>query len=274
MLEQIQSYDLDSHIAEFYDQHETERNDVALLRRLIGAGERLRILEPFCGTGRLLLPLAQDGHELVGMDVAHFMLNRLRGKLEALPECVRKRVGLTEVDVLRTDWPSGFDLVILGGNCFYELSSPEEQELCIARAARSLLPGGRLFLDNSHMEGLLDVSWRQMGKRKTLFPNGACAVGVKLEGFTELLWFDSERRLSRNRRSIRVTYPDGRVEERSYVQQKHPPSTSEMKDWLQRHGFTIEQLYGDKKGTRYTDASPRAVFWAHLADQERGQATK
>jgi SAM-dependent methyltransferase len=136
-------YDFDSHLAEFYDEHETERNDVALLRQLIGKDSPLRILEPFCGAGRLLLPLAEDGHELVGIDAARTMLDRLRQKLTALLAAVRTRVRLIEGDVLELEWPSGFDLVILGGNCFYELASPEEQESCIAKAARSLRPGGR-----------------------------------------------------------------------------------------------------------------------------------
>jgi SAM-dependent methyltransferase len=255
-------YDLDIHVAELYDQFETEQNDVELLRRLIAAQVPLRILEPFCGTGRLLLPLAQDGHELVGMDAAHFMLNRLRQKLSALPAEVAKRVRLVEGDVLELDCPSGFDLVILGGNCFYELASPEEQESCIARATQSLRPNGRLFLDNEHMEGPLDESWQQPGIHRTIFPQGTCADGVQLEGFTELLWFDAERRLTRRRRTIRMTYCDGRVEERSYIHQNRPPSTGEMSQWLAKHGFVVEQLFGDKNGSPYSDVSPRAVFWA------------
>jgi SAM-dependent methyltransferase len=255
-------YDLDIHVAEIYDLFETEQNDVELLRRLIGATCSLRILEPFCGTGRLLLPLAQDGHELVGMDAAHFMLARLRQKLSALPAKAQERVQLIEADVLEVDWPSGFDVVVLGGNCFYELASAKEQETCIAQAARSLRPDGYLFLDNDHMEGLLDESWRRPGRHPTIFPQGTCADGVRLEGFSELLWFDAERRLARSRRSIRLTYPDGRVEEKSYVQQKHPPSTEEMSQWLVKHGFVVEQLFGDKTGSPYAEASPRAVFWA------------
>lgn len=265
-------YDVDAHMAEFYDLYEMEQDDVALLRRLIGTDSPLRILEPFCGTGRLLLPLAEDGHELVGMDAAHFMLERLRLKFSGFPGTVRKQVGLIEGNVLEAEWPVGFDLVILGGNCFYELASAKEQEICIARAARSLRPNGRLFLDNNHMEGPLDESWRRPGKRPTIFPNGVCADGVRLEGFTELLWFDAERRLSQNRRSIRLTYPDGHVEEKAYIHQKHPPSTDEMKRWLEKYGFVIEQLFGDKKGSPYAESSPRAVFWARLSEIDEGRS--
>ena len=50
-------YDVDAHVAEIYDQLETKTADVDLIRRLVGPGNRLRILEPFCGTGRVLIPL-------------------------------------------------------------------------------------------------------------------------------------------------------------------------------------------------------------------------
>jgi SAM-dependent methyltransferase len=55
-------------LAELYDRHETYTNDVELIRRLIGGRGPLNILECFCGTGRIALPLAQDGHRVTGID--------------------------------------------------------------------------------------------------------------------------------------------------------------------------------------------------------------
>ena len=45
-------YDFDIHIAEIYDQKESNMRDVELLQSLLGNKEKLQILEPFCGTGR------------------------------------------------------------------------------------------------------------------------------------------------------------------------------------------------------------------------------
>lgn len=72
------SYDVHPILAEAYDLHETHTTDVELIRRLIGDRKGLRILEPFCGTGRILLPLACDGHEVVGIDISGHMLQRVR----------------------------------------------------------------------------------------------------------------------------------------------------------------------------------------------------
>lgn len=59
-----------------------------------------------------------------------------------------------------------------------------------------------------------------------------------------------------------MTLPDGNIVEKEYVQQKHPVSTVEVQTWLEAHGFIVEQLYGDRAGNPYTEASSRAIFWA------------
>ena len=151
-------YDVEPHIAEIYDQTETYTDDVELVRNLIRGRGSLWILEPFCGTGRILIPLALDGHELVGLDQAKGMLARARTKIGQLPPKVQHRITPAKADVTREEWPQGFDLVVLGGNCFYELATPQEQEGCIVSAAASLNPGGYVYVDNNHVEGDLDQS--------------------------------------------------------------------------------------------------------------------
>lgn len=254
-------YDVEPHVAEIYDQIETYTVDVELIRRLIGGRGPWRILEPFCGTGRILIPLALDGHELVGFDGAQGMLARAQAKVADLPNAVQKRIILSEADVTAAKWPRGFDLVILGGNCFYELATPQEQEGCIASAAASLEPGGYVYVDNNHMEGDLDESWRESGESQG-FPTGICADGTRIESTSETIWYDAPQRLVRFRRRTRVTLLDGQVVEREYVQQKHPPSAGEVQGWLEAHGFEIEHLYGDRAGNPYTESSKRAIFWA------------
>ncbi len=254
-------YDLDPHVAEIYDQVETGSDDIELIRRLVVGMGRLRILEPFCGTGRILIPLALDGHEIIGLDGAKAMLDRARAKVAKLSEDVRRRITLTECDVLSTPWPEGFDLVLLGGNCFYELSTSEEQERCIASASTALKPGGCVYVDNNHMEGELERSWRVPGVKKTPFPSGVCTDGARVEGTSETVGFDAPRRLWRARRTITIAFPDGREVRHEYVHQKHPVSFGEVCGWLEAHSFVIERAFGDRAGNPYVDASPRAIFW-------------
>ena len=262
MEERALVYDADACVAEIYDQVETKTADVALLRRLVSPRRDLRILEPFCGTGRVLIPLARDGHCLVGVDRAEAMLDLARTKVGALPPAVRGRVTLREADVLEEAWPRGFDLVLLGGNCLYELATAEEQAGVIAAAAKALRPGGHLFVDNDHMEGDLDRAWYQPPVAEGVFPTGECADGTRLESRWEVLWYDAERRLIRFRRETRVVRPDGTITEHEMIQQKHPVSAGEVARWLEGEGLIIERRMGDYEGSPYTKAAPRAIFWA------------
>jgi hypothetical protein len=262
------AYDaVDRYIEEIYDRHETQRDDIHLIVSLIGAPPAT-ILEPFCGHGRILLPLAQAGFDVVGLDLSDRLLESLGRRVGLLDPEIRGRISYRKADVLAEEWPTGFDVVVLGGNCFYELATADEQERCIEAAAAAVGNGGHLYLDNDHMEGNLDSSWRRLGIQGESFPTGKCSDGTAVEGTCETIWYDAGKRLVRFRRTATVRSPDGRVQRREWIQQKHPPSTSEMTTWLGRHGFRIEELWGDRHRSPYSAQSPRAVFWARRLSRE------
>lgn len=261
-------YDIDSHIAELYDQSETETADVALIRRLIGANRPLRILEPFTGTGRILLPLAVDGHSVVGMDQSHGMVERARQKAAGLPGDIQARIVILEQDVTSGEWPTGFDLVIMGGNCLYELATPEEQAAVIKKAAHALKPGGYAYVDNDHMEGELAASWQDLTPARRGIA-GVCADGSRVESWMQTVWFDTSKRLARFKRWAETTLPDGEKVVREYYQQKHPVSAGEVQGWLESSGLIIEQQYGDRDASPYSPTTNRAIFWARKGESSR-----
>ena len=261
----VNPFDIDPHVAEIYDRVEYSTEDVAFVSRLIATLGPLRVLEPFCGTGRVLLPLAEAGHTVTGLDSSRAMLDRARRKLGGLPEEARRRVNLVEMDATCWgDWPTGFDLVILGGNGLYELATPEEQEGCIAAAAASLVRGGHLYLDSDHMEGVLDSNWRLAGEVRGAL-TGPCADGTYVENTLETTWYDAQRRLVQFRRRTYISPPQGQPTLSEYTQQKHPVSRLEVQSWLEQHGLTVEGLYGDRSGGPYTEAGGRMIFWARKA---------
>jgi SAM-dependent methyltransferase len=255
------SYD-DPHVAESYDLCETQTDDVALLRGLIGGAAGLRILEPFCGSGRMLVPLASDGQSLVGIDLAAAMLDRARAKITALPAEVQRGITLIRGDAMAASWPGGFDLVLLASNCFYELGCAREQEACVAAAAAALKPGGWVYVDNDHMEGPLPDSWQRRSKAPTGFPKGRCADGARVTGTSQTIWSDPGARLWLARRGTTVIHPDGSTRTHEWIESKHPVSKDEVAEWLPKHGLVIENLFGDRKGSPYSPESPRAIFWA------------
>jgi SAM-dependent methyltransferase len=254
-------YEIEPHIAELYDRSQNFSDDVTLIRTLLEGRRGLRVLEPFCGTGRILIPLARDGHSVVGMDCAKAMLDGARAKVPELPESSSGSVDLVQADATSDAWPRGFDLVVLGGNCLYELATAEEQEACIRAASQVLAPGGRLYLDNDHMEGDLHPSWVKPGV-SSCFPTGVCGDGTRFTSTWETIGYDMHGRLVTLRRCTRVEKTDGTIVSIENIQQKHPVSEREAAAWLERSGFVVEKLFGDRLGHPYTDESSRAIFWA------------
>ena len=253
------AYALDPHVAEVYDQSETYTDDIDQIIRLLGQSAPLRILEPFCGTGRILIPLAKAGHTLVGFDRAKGMLDRARKKVAQLQESVQAKITLFAGDAPVTDWPGGFDLVILGANCFYGLSSAAEQQACIRSAYASLRHGGWLYVDNNCRRGPVteeDLRWRGA------WPTGICADGTRLASENAIVAIDTERNLWHETRQMRVTAPDGSEQVMQWQYTVHPVSMEEVRAWLIDSGFSILALYGNRQDAKFT-GDDRAIFWAN-----------
>jgi len=252
-------------LAYLYDLCESEVEDVALLRRLIARWRPaedapLRILEPFCGTGRILIPLLADGHKVAGIELAPAMLARAIAKASALGEEARRRAEWRVGDVLQGGWGSGYDLVILGGNCLYELPDARAQERCIALAAEALAPGGRLVVDNDDYRG----GWESdpyPTSRVTM--EGTDPAGVYGRATATWLGFDEATRALAIRREWLVRTPEGAEIRREYLAQKRPVSAGDVRRWLAAHGLRVLAVYGDRKGAPHAPGrSPRAIFWA------------
>jgi SAM-dependent methyltransferase len=259
-----QKYSADAHIAEIYDNTQTQTDDVEFFRRLIGTDRVCRIFEPFCGTGRIALPLARDGHRVHGLDCSEPMLERFRTKLACEPPDVQSRVCLTRAPVFGDVWPADQDVVLLAGNCPYELSSSDEQRALIHRAACYLRPGGHVLIDcDDHHSAELSPQWRRPpGQQRRAFPSGECADGTRLEATTEVEWYDARFRLVHYVRRLRVTKPDGTVSQHQWRETCRPVVMTELLAWVEEAGLEAEATFGGAPGNPYTSDSTRATVWA------------
>src|SRR5262245_46487189 len=103
------------------------------------------ILEPMCGSGRLLAPLARAGYRLTGVDVSPALLARARAKLAEAG--LLGQVELREADI-RQAAPSGpFALAIVALNSFMHLTTTADQLAALGQIHTALRPDGLLTLD-------------------------------------------------------------------------------------------------------------------------------
>jgi SAM-dependent methyltransferase len=105
------------------------------------------VLEPACGTGRVLLPLAAAGNFVVGVDASPHMLARARRKVAAAPPEVACRIRLVEADMRAIELEETFGLAVIAARSFGHLLTAEAQLAALESIRRHLEPGGLLALD-------------------------------------------------------------------------------------------------------------------------------
>ncbi len=134
--------------ARFYDGAYSEDNpdDVAFYVDLAAAAGS-PVLELGCGTGRVALPIARRGITITGLDSSGAMLSVLRGKLEAEPDEVRRRVELVQGDMRSERLGREFSLVIIPFRPMQHMYSVEDQLGALTTAREHLADGGLFAFD-------------------------------------------------------------------------------------------------------------------------------
>ena len=116
---------------------------------LVPAGAR--VLDAGCGTGRVMIRLAELGYDCVGVDRDASMLAVARKEAPALPWV---QADLAEFDAAALGIAADFDLVVAAGNIFPLLAAGTEAAV-VRRLAVALRPGGVLVagfgLDEAHL---------------------------------------------------------------------------------------------------------------------------
>lgn len=102
------------------------------------------VLELGVGTGRLAIPIAQQGVEVVGVDSSRAMLDQLLAKAAAVGADV-EAMAADMVDPPLGD--RGFAVVLIAYNTLFNLTDPDDQRRCLANAARRLVAGGSVVVE-------------------------------------------------------------------------------------------------------------------------------
>lgn len=126
--------------ADKYDEwHEGLMDDDGAVAAIVELAEGGPVLEFGVGTGRLAVPLAERGVEIVGVDISPDMLAKLKEKTSA--------VTVVEADMTTVSLEREFTLAFIAFNSIFVLETQEAQVELFRNAARHLRSGGRFALE-------------------------------------------------------------------------------------------------------------------------------
>jgi 2-polyprenyl-3-methyl-5-hydroxy-6-metoxy-1,4-benzoquinol methylase len=104
-----------------------------------------RVLELGCGSGRLTIPIAQKGIDIVGADLSPSMLQSARAKGTA----AGLQIPFVQTDMRQFDLGARFSTILIPGNSLLHLLTIKDLKQCFASVRRHLAPGGKLVFDVS-----------------------------------------------------------------------------------------------------------------------------
>ena len=248
-------YDEYAFVADLYDRvvPYRERGDVAFF---VDAAKNAGgpVLEVGCGTGRILIPIARAGIDIVGLDLSQHMLAVCRERLRQESPTVQSRVTLVNHDMRQFDLGRTFNLITLPFRPFQHLIPIEEQLSCLRSIRKHLAADGRLILDlfNPSLDALATMlEDQEFGDE----PEFVTPDGRRVLRRHKTVAHDRFNQVNHVELIYYVTHPDGREERLVHAFPMRYLFRFEIEHLLARCGFDVEQLYSgfDKSpyGSRY-----------------------
>ena len=239
-------------IAKLYEaEHQQWLEDIEMYRAL-SARAGSPVLELGCGSGRVILPLAEDAYEAHGIDICEPLLRIAaeKAKRKGIP------VLLTQKDMRAFSSPSKFRLVFCALDSLLHLPQYEDLLSMLTSAFNALVPGGFFALDVVNPTPDLLAQGDGLVRRQSSFigPSGINVTHfvawdidpniqtIKSHHFYD--WISSNDQMNRRTASICLRYW----------------TKDQIKEALNATGFTSPELYGSVQLDTFELDSERMIF--------------
>ena len=237
------------HVVSVPDQMRRERILGARQFYLEEAGKSVGpILDVGCGSGRLIIPIAQSGAEVWGIDLSAAMLWAARSKAHA----AGLQIPLSEADMRSFHLSQRFATILIAGNALLHLLMADDILQCLKTVRRHLREDGRLIFDVSKWD--LAVLARDASERHPVMvvrhpqhgevsiEESACYdAATQVRDITWFLSTPSTPDFQLIEYRLRVIFPQ------------------ELPLLLDLAGFRLETRYGEFTRVPFDTSSPRQV---------------
>src|SRR6202795_690980 len=139
--------DLYKHPEEYDREHLGDDEDISFYLSLSRRLTPRKVLELGCGTGRITLPLAELGFDVVGLDNQPEMLQKAQERRLLASAEIRQRLQFIAGDMRSWSAISDFDLILIPASSITHVLSLEDQLAVWRTCHGNLRPGGRLLVE-------------------------------------------------------------------------------------------------------------------------------
>lgn len=208
------------------------------------------VLELACGSGRLTIPLANEGVTITGMDISEEMLDLARLKASKHAASIRFLSG----DMRNFDLGEKFKFIFVPAQSLSHLHRREEVEDCLSCVRRHLADEGRFLIElfNSSVTLLA----RESGRRYPVGQYGDPSEGPQVF-VTEEVRYDAASQVNHPRWFFR---DEGSQEETvlSFEMRQFFPQEIDALLWY--NGFLIEHKYGTYDEGEFSSDVPKQLI--------------
>jgi SAM-dependent methyltransferase len=219
---------------------ETTRAEAAFLAKRLALSPGDRVLDVPCGDGRLALELGERGCRVTGVDISGEFLDAGRAQAKARGLDVAWR----QAEMRDLPWREEFEAAYCAGSSFGYLDDAGNAEF-LAAVSRSLIPGGRFFIDCKAAESILPSFRESYEMTVGDIRFGSVNSYDPTTGTMENLYTISRGDRVEKKRALTRIY-----------------STSEILRLLSDAGFGSFETYGSVEGEPFRLGSPRLLVVA------------
>ncbi|MEM9416170.1 MAG: class I SAM-dependent methyltransferase [Planctomycetota bacterium] len=260
-------YDYRQNVADYYDRFSGPPwDDIGFYRSRL-PGPDARVLELGCGTGRVLLPLAEHVALIYGLDISPAMLAICDKKLEAsdLPAGRAKTLCADITDFDLTHEEAKFDLITAPFRVMQNLETDAQVDGMMRSIRKHLAPGGEAVLNTFRPRGGYEALKAFWSKRDGTTPCWTRPDGeYTLSMADDCTVFQEDPvavfpRLIYRRHDKAGDLIDEQVLE--IVMRVWQPD--ELVALVERHGFTLKHRFGGYEGEAWADGPELVVSFTH-----------
>ena len=247
-----------SRTARFYDAEIGDKTDDLRLYDRLAEQHPGDILDIGCGTGRVLIHLAQAGCQVHGIDSDSAMLDHLARKLKQMPH-LQDHIRYVAADVLDCDFERQFALILLSYNALMHFHEQASQIALLKKLRGWLGGGGLLVIDLPNAGDAFATHDADALTLERTFLEPETGHRVMLQSVS---WLDRATQILHVDWIYDEMDGDGKVTRLIAAHRLRYFFHAELALLLKLCGFAIEASYGDAAGAPFEDGAERMIVLA------------